>query len=286
MSTVLLTGALDAHGPTWRGWVLRNLARGCTPRRLFRDMVRVTWQPDMAVRALDEALHEMGQPGDWLPGRPALGSHACLDAGDRSVAVLARSQAPDTALLQGLLSPEECAELVQHACERGLQRSGVVDRDSGASVAHAARTSTSVCLRRRETPLVALLEARLSRLTGWPADRAEGLQILRYERGQQYRPHHDWFDPARPGSQRHLARGGQRVGTWVICLQQAEVGGATWFPKARLALSPPLGGAVFFNNTDLLGAPDPMTLHAGAPVEAGVKVVATCWQRERAFGPP
>lgn len=279
----VLTAALDAHGPTWRGWVLRNLARGCTPRRLLRDMVRQTWQHDMAVRALDQALDEMGQAGDWLPARPALGSQARLDAGDREVGVLARSQAPDTALLQGLLSPGECAELVQHATGRGLQRSGVVDRNSGASVAHGARTSTSVCLRRQESPLVAQLEARISRLTGWPEDHAEGLQILRYEPGQQYRPHHDWFDPAKPGSQRHLARGGQRVGTLVICLQPADVGGATCFPKARLALSPPLGGAVFFNNTDVLGTPDPLTLHAGAPVEAGVKIVATCWQRERAF---
>ncbi len=84
------------------------------------------------------------------------------------------------------------------------------------------------------------------------------LQILHYEPGQQYRPHH-------------------------ICLQAAEVGGATCFPKANLSLSPPLGGAVFFNNTTVLGDPDPLTLHAGAPVEAGVKIVATCWQRERAF---
>lgn len=279
----LVTGALDAHGPAWRGWVLRNLARGCTPRRLLRDMVKRTWQPEQAIRALDEALAGSACLSEWLPERPALGHHTVLDAGDRVVRVLARSQAPDTALLQDLLSPEECGELVSYATQRGLQRSGVVDRDSGASVAHDARTSTSLCLRRQETPLVARLEARIARLTGWPTDRAEGLQILRYEPGQQYRPHHDWFDPAKPGSQRHLARGGQRVGTLVICLQAAEVGGATCFPKVKLSLSPPLGGAVFFNNTTVLGDPDPLTLHAGAPVQAGVKIVATCWQRERAF---
>lgn len=283
---MVVTGALDAHGSAWRGWVLRNLARGCTPRRLLRDMVRRTWQPELAIQALDEALAETGQAersGKWLPERPTLGSHTMLDAGDREVQVLARSLAPDTALLQGLLSAAECAELVSHAVQRGLQRSGVVDRDSGASVAHDARTSTSLCLHRQETPLVARLEARIARLTGWPQDRAEGLQILRYEAGQRYRPHHDWFDPAKPGSQRHLARGGQRVGTLVICLQAAEVGGATCFPKAKLALSPPPGGAVFFNNTDVLGEPDPLSLHAGAAVEGGVKMVATCWQRERAF---
>jgi len=281
--SAVLTVALDAHGPAWRGWVLRNLARGCTPRRLLRDMVRRTWQAELAIRAIDEALTETGSSGAWLPERPALGQHTVLDAGDRAVRVLARSQAPDTALLQDLLSADECAELVLHAAQRGLRRSGVVDRESGASVAHDARTSTSLCLRRGETPLVAQLEARIARLTGWHEDRAEGLQILRYEPGQQYRPHHDWFDPAKPGSQRHLARGGQRVGTLVICLQAAKAGGATCFPKANLALSPPLGGAVFFNNTDVLGDPDPLTLHAGAPVEAGVKIVATCWQRERAF---
>jgi prolyl 4-hydroxylase len=39
----------------------------------------------------------------------------------------------------------------------------------------------------------------------------------------------------------------------------------------------------FFRNLTAAFLPDPLTLHAGAPVEQGEKVVMTYWQRERDF---
>jgi prolyl 4-hydroxylase len=68
-----------------------------------------------------------------------------------------------------------------------------------------------------------------------------------------------------------------------MVLRAADRGGATTFSTAGFEVSPPPGGAVFFRNLTAAFLPDPLTLHAGAPVEQGEKVVMTYWQRERDF---
>jgi prolyl 4-hydroxylase len=78
-----------------------------------------------------------------------------------------------------------------------------------------------------------------------------------------------------------LKRGGQRVATLVMYLQEPEQGGATTFPDVGLEVAPVRGTGVFFS----YDRPDPVTrtLHGGAPVLAGEKWVATKWLREREF---
>jgi prolyl 4-hydroxylase len=199
------------------------------------------------------------------------------------LSVLSRITRPRAVLLDGVLSADECGELIDYAHSKGLKSSGVVDRETGESIHHQARTSTSVCFTRAETLLIDTIERRLAALTGWPVTHGEGLQVLRYEPGQQYRSHFDWFNPEKAGSALHLKRGGQRVGTTVIYLSPAHEGGGTRFPKAGVEVSPRAGGAIFFTNLDPCGRPDHMSLHAGTPVVKGTKIVMTYWQRESAF---
>ncbi|HVL77202.1 MAG TPA: 2OG-Fe(II) oxygenase, partial [Noviherbaspirillum sp.] len=158
----------------------------------------------------------------------------------------------------------------------------VADRDGDNQVT-SLRTSRGAMLQRAETELVARIEARLAALTRWPAERGEGLQLLRYEKGNEYRPHFDWFDPALPGPARHLERGGQRLATIVMYLSDVEAGGGTTFPEAGLQIQPRRGHAVFFANTDRFHVPDPRSLHAGEPVERGVKYIATKWLRTTTY---
>ena len=161
--------------------------------------------------------------------------------------------------------------------------SPVVGNADGASEIHAHRTSRGAMLQRQENELVARIEARLAFLAKWPIERGEGMQVLRYEKGNEYRAHYDWFDPEMPGPRKHLERGGQRVGTFVIYLTEVEQGGGTAFPGIGLEVMPKKGGAVFFANTDDRGVPDKQTLHAGTPVIRGVKMVANKWLREREY---
>jgi prolyl 4-hydroxylase len=134
---------------------------------------------------------------------------------------------------------------------------------------------------RGEAPLIARIEQRIADLLQWPVDHGEGLQILRYRPGAEYRPHHDYFDPVHPGTERILQRGGQRLASLVMYLNTPEGGGATTFPDVGLEVWPVRGNAVFFSYDR--PHPDTRTLHGGAPVKVGEKWVATKWLRQGVF---
>ena len=134
---------------------------------------------------------------------------------------------------------------------------------------------------RGENALCARIEARIGALLGWPVENGEGLQVLRYRPGAEYKPHYDYFDPAHAGTPTILKRGGQRVATIVTYLNTPECGGATTFPDVNLEVAPVKGNAVFFSYDR--AHPMTRTLHGGAPVMAGEKWVTTKWLREGRF---
>jgi prolyl 4-hydroxylase len=201
---------------------------------------------------------------------------------DRQVDVLMSLNMPRIVLLGNVLSEEECDALAAFS-EQRLARSPVVADADGADQIHVHRTSRGAMVQRGETDLVARIDARLAALASWPVEYGEGMQVLRYEAGNEYRPHFDWFDPELPGPRKHLERGGQRLATFVVYLSDVAQGGSTSFPALGLEVQPKKGGAVFFANTDPYGAPDRQTLHAGTPVIKGVKFVGNKWLRESNF---
>lgn len=119
---------------------------------------------------------------------------------------------------------------------------------------------------------------------GVPLDHAEHLVVLRYEPGQEYRPHRDYRPPS--SIERDRPEAGNRMRTICAYLNTVEAGGQTEFPVAGLRVEPRPGRAVVFENLHPDGSPDPDSLHAGLPVERGEKWLATLWLRQgryRAF---
>ncbi|MDR2857679.1 MAG: 2OG-Fe(II) oxygenase [Novosphingobium sp.] len=275
-------GAIDSHGPEWRDWVYTNVGAGCDPDEMARRMVASGWTPASAREAI--AFATAGQEGDGKAvARPQLPAIGRWEFDGHGVTVTMRLEAPAVALCENALSGEECAQLLAYAEHRGLQPSTVVDNDDGRTRPHPERTSTGLMLSRAETELVARIEHRLARLTAWPVENGEGLQILRYGKGQEYRPHFDAF-PDGMAARVHCEHGGQRVNTVVVYLQSPERGGGTYFPNLGLTVRPQAGTAVIFHNVDAAGLRANETLHSGQPVEAGEKIILTYWQREQAFG--
>lgn len=276
--------AIDLHGQRWRKWILDNLQRNCSPTEMLNRMASGIWDREKAAQAIDEGLILLGLTKEWRKPLPAIKQSASVTNGDgQPVRVLSRFEKPHAVLLDQLLSAEECKALIDYAYSKGLRKSGVVDSGTGQSIEHHARTSTSVFFTRAETSLIDTLETRLANLTGWPIENGEGLQMLQYEPGQEYKAHYDWFNPENPGSALHLQRGGQRVGTTVVYLAIPEEGGGTRFPGSGIEVYPNAGGAIFFTDMDVSGEPDMTSLHAGTPVIKGTKIIVTYWQREGAF---
>jgi prolyl 4-hydroxylase len=200
--------------------------------------------------------------------------------GDREVRVVAAMREPRVVVFSGLLSHEECDGLIEAARGR-MARSDVVHSDTGGSEIHEARTSDGMFFLRGENDLCQRIEARLAALVGWPIENGEGIQILHYRPGAEYKPHYDYFDPKAKGTPTILKRGGQRVATVVMYLNDAKVGGGTTFPDVNLEVAPVKGNAVFFSYDK--AHPSSRTLHGGAPVVEGEKWIATKWLREGEF---
>jgi len=273
-----------------RRWIIAQAEAGCRPEDIIASMVKSGWEEGVAFDALEATLRErldsvaaarQALPEPVKVPEPALeGAPAMLQAGDRPVSILAHMRNPRVIVFGGLLSDEECDALMELARPR-LSRSETVDNATGGSEINAARTSDGMFFERGETALIQRIEQRIADLVRWPVDHGEGMQILRYRPGAEYRPHHDYFDPAHPGTATILRRGGQRVGTVVMYLNAPEGGGATTFPEVQLEVAPVKGNAVFFSYDRAHVVT--RTLHGGAPVVAGEKWVATKWLREGVF---
>jgi prolyl 4-hydroxylase len=203
-----------------------------------------------------------------------------IRAYDREIPVLIRIASPQIIAFEDVLSGDECADLIERSRHR-LKRSTTVNPDNGGEDVIAMRTSEGCWFPRCEDALIERLDRRIAALMNWPIDHGEGLQILHYTAGGEYRPHFDYFPPDLHGSTVHTSRGGQRVATLIIYLNDVEGGGETIFPHAGVAVTARRGGAVYFRYMNGRGQLDPMTLHGGAPVTGGEKWIMTKWMRER-----
>ena len=268
-------------------WVLDQALSGRDPGEVTAALCARGWDEQQAIDAIEDAMrgyladHAQANglpPSVQVPAPIEFNGPSEIDAAGRLVQVLAHMLHPRVIVFGGLLSADECDELVALARAR-LRRSTVFNTDTGSDDLHEARTSEGMFFRRGEHPLCARIEARIAALTAWPLENGEGLQILRYGPGAEYRPHHDYFDPGRPGSDLTLRRGGQRVASLVMYLNTPRRGGATAFPDAHFEVAAIKGNAVFFS----YDRPHPLTatLHGGCAVIEGEKWVATKWLRER-----
>ena len=270
-------------------WIIEQASAGRPPDEVLKAMLASGWDEDVAIATLEDTLTthvaELAGSGalppvvavpDPLPN----GTRATLWAADRAVEVIVNLANPRVVVFGKLLSDEECDAIIALARAR-LVRSETVQTVTGDTEVNEARTSQGMFFERGEHAVCQRIEARMAALLNWPIENGEGLQVLRYGPGAEYKPHYDYFDPDQPGTPTILKRGGQRVASLVCYLNTPALGGATVFPDARLDVAPVKGNAVFFS----YDRPHPLTrsLHGGAPVVEGEKWVATKWLRQGRF---
>jgi len=275
--------------PELRQWIIDQAKAGRSPDEVLKSMLDSGWTEDVAIEALEDTLKGFLKDHAQANGLPVpvpvpepdlLDSPGSVVVDGHEIKIVMAMRNPRVVVFGGLMTDAECDELVALARQR-LARSETVVTSTGASEVNVARTSEGMFFGRGENPVCQRIESRIAKLLNWPLDNGEGLQILRYQPGAEYKPHYDYFDPSQPGTPSILKRGGQRVGTLVVYLNSPTRGGATTFPDVHLEVAPVKGNAVFFS----YDRPHPMTrtLHGGAPVLEGEKWVATKWMREGKF---
>jgi prolyl 4-hydroxylase len=184
--------------------------------------------------------------------------------------------APYVVAAERFATADECDYLVKTA-EAMLAPSTVVDPATGRLIPHPVRTSDGAMFGVHTEDLgVNAINRRIAALSGTAIEQGEPLQVLRYRPGGEYRAHMD----ALP------AEANQRILTVLIYLTDDYEGGETAFLRAGLSFRGRKGDALLFRNVTETGEPDQAALHAGLPVERGVKTIASRWIRKSRFTYP
>ena len=266
-----------------RQWILDTARAGHGVPEVLQLMQQAGYEARVSRRIVAEVLRlpatALQAETARAPGRRTRHPAAPLAIIDgHEVRITLSMDRPPLRVLEGLLTPAECEQLIALAQPR-LQRARTVATD-GSQQIDQSRTSEGMFFALGELPLVATIELRIADLFDLPVEHGEGLQILHYRPGQEYLPHYDWFDPSQPGYAALTERGGQRIASVVIYLNTPEQGGGTGFPNLGLTVTALRGSAVYF----AYDTGDASSLHAGLPVGRGEKWIATKWLRERPFG--
>jgi len=252
----------------WRDWLRLNRDRGCDRTELFRQAAEEGFDPTAISLELGTSVAaEAGALSSWAA--PPL-----LDPDHQP-----RAWRLDTPLAQifelpALLSQQDCSALIQ-AIDQTLVPSTVTTGPDDY------RTSRTCHLAEAAPALTADLDRRFAALLGVDPAFSEPLQGQRYDPGQYFKPHTDWFSPGTPEFEEHTHLGGQRTWTLMVYLNTVQLGGETLFSTVGRAFSPVAGHALAWNNLHLDGSPNHATLHEALPVQQGRKYVITKWFRSQ-----
>jgi prolyl 4-hydroxylase len=195
---------------------------------------------------------------------------------------------PRAFLYRNFMTDAEVEHMIEIS-KNGLSKSGVVDATTGGSTISDIRTSSGAFVGRGSTPIVTRIEERIALWSQIPTSHGEAIQVLRYEGGQEYRAHFDYFFHKQ-------GMANNRVATVLLYLSDVEEGGETVFPNAPalgdraalqanwsacarqgLAVKPVKGNALLFWSMKVGGELDGGSSHAGCPVIKGTKWTATKW---------
>lgn len=205
--------------------------------------------------------------------------------------------------VKNFITMNECNH-IQTMAEPFMEYSQVtlMDKDKGRP-ASDFRTSQSTFLEAGKDVILNALEDRTASLTRIPKNHQEFTQVLRYQHGEQYLAHLDWFDKQMYQNDEYtleMIQHGKRnrLATVFWYLSNVEQGGETAFPRAImhhstndtdntnvtdvtntniLQVKPEKGKVIIFYSLLANGSGDPLSLHSANPVKEGIKWAANKW---------
>jgi prolyl 4-hydroxylase len=182
--------------------------------------------------------------------------------------------------LDDFLSRKECARIIA-LINHHLRPSTL----SYASDDKAFRTSTTADLCHLKSPVATHIDEKICRTLGIRVQYSEGIQAQRYDVGQQFKAHWDYFPPDTAVYRRLAGLRGNRTWTFMVYLNDGMEGGATRFTEIDYSVQPKAGKAVIWNNLLADGTCNTATMHSGEPVLSGHKLIITKWFRVYGDGP-
>lgn len=260
--------------PTWVAW-LREQVDNATDMGQALPALRRAGVTEQSIDAALEVLRPKGS--SLVDGRlappPLLG---------RAPPQLRKLDAShfDLYAYDDFLSAVECAHIIALA-DQHLQPSPLAN----ATPDNEYRTSRTCLLAHLRSPEAMALDDKICRTIGIGAGFGEAIQVQRYDEGQQYKPHTDWFIPGSDAYARFARLRGNRTWTFMVYLNDGMEGGGTRFTEIDYTVYPKAGMALLWPNLHRDGTPNRLARHCGEPVIRGHKVIVTKWFRVLGDGP-
>ncbi|KAI1084333.1 hypothetical protein F5B20DRAFT_291763 [Whalleya microplaca] len=224
------------------------------------------------------------------------------------------SLSPLLIYIDSFLTPREITALLAagaplfapSAVHKHGRRQGTADRTSSSAALPRDDAAVSCVLARAEAFLGSALLDPVRDDVGPP-------QLVRYRPGERFNRHRDWYPQPQPAKRGMVGRGKgrswNRVASFFAILEDGCLGGETWFPLVNVSASvregegmgegkgeggrvwrqhedggvafkPVAGNALFWVNLFPNGTGDERTVHAGLPVEEGLKTAMNIWPRK------
>lgn len=175
------------------------------------------------------------------------------------------------------ISDDECDKLIELSKNRFID-STIYDIKSD-KVDKLSRSSKNVYFKRGENELIRKLEDRVCSMFNLDKNQLEPLQIVKYDKGNEYRYHYDYFDEKSDQSSN------QRIYSILIYLNtlNKQDGGCTHFPIYKKRIRPEKGKMVYWENKQD-NELNKQSLHCGEPIKTDTtKYILTIWTRERGY---
>lgn len=185
---------------------------------------------------------------------------------------------PLVCVFEHFLSDAEIEHVLAAAAPK-LEQALVSSAKSG--VTSAGRSGSNCWIPHGHDAVIEKLSLRIAEIVGNSLEYAESLQVIHYSENEQYTPHYDAWDKATERGQRCMAKGGQRMVTCLLYLNDVEEGGGTSFPNLDMEIRAKKGRMIVFHNCregSTVRHPD--SLHGGMPVLRGKKWACNLWFRE------
>ena len=181
---------------------------------------------------------------------------------------------------ENIITQEEVEYIFAQSKDKFVTSTVIKESDSGLD---KNRKSETFWLPKTD-PVGKNIIQRICNIEGHPLENAEDLQVVKYTPNGYYNAHHDTCCHDDKPSLEFLKRGGHRIRTMLIYLNEDFDEGETHFPKLNQKIKAPKYGGIMFHPLDKSGTKcHPKALHAGLPVKSGEKYIANVWIRQSTF---
>ena len=178
---------------------------------------------------------------------------------------------------ENFLSNQECNQLID-MISTGLRPSTVAD-DGDTCLVNNYRTSKTSDLNYFKDPFYLSIDKKIASLLDLEPFFGETMQAQKYEVGEYYKEHYDFFSPFNHEFKTYCEWMGQRTWTTMIYLNDVEEGGETYFKYLNLKIKPKKGLLIAWNNLYSNGFPNYKTMHEALLPIKGSKYIITKWWR-------